>query len=123
MAGLPRPIKAGCGGFGIRNFLTLFLSIEVSKAMGLKAEADAKGDTKAAAFHDKMVDAFTSQLGESNPILTAISDAMTLEGAAVDRGDEEAAKKHAVEKGKKCDELQEVSNKYKAIMKKLRESM
>lgn len=27
---LPTP---GCGGFGIRNFLTLFLSIEVSKAM------------------------------------------------------------------------------------------
>ena len=24
-----RPIKPGCGGFGIRNFLTLFLSIEV----------------------------------------------------------------------------------------------
>ena len=29
----PVPIRAGCGGFGIRNFLTLFLSIEVSKAM------------------------------------------------------------------------------------------
>ena len=28
-----RPIRPGCGGFGIRNFLTLFLSIEVSKAM------------------------------------------------------------------------------------------
>ena len=27
------PIRPGCGGFGIRNFLTLFLSIEVSKAM------------------------------------------------------------------------------------------
>ena len=25
------PIRPGCGGFGIRNFLTLFLSIEVSK--------------------------------------------------------------------------------------------
>jgi hypothetical protein len=23
------PVKPGCGGFGIRNFLTLFLSIEV----------------------------------------------------------------------------------------------
>ena len=27
--GTPKPIRAGCGGFGIRNFLTLFLSIEV----------------------------------------------------------------------------------------------
>ncbi len=26
-------IKPGCGGFGIRNFLTLFLSIEVSNFM------------------------------------------------------------------------------------------
>lgn len=26
--GNPKPIKPGCGGFGIRNFLTLFLSIE-----------------------------------------------------------------------------------------------
>jgi 4-hydroxyphenylpyruvate dioxygenase-like putative hemolysin len=29
------PIRPGCGGFGIRNFLTLFLSIEVSKAIRL----------------------------------------------------------------------------------------
>jgi 4-hydroxyphenylpyruvate dioxygenase-like putative hemolysin len=27
--GCPAKVKAGCGGFGIRNFLTLFLSIEV----------------------------------------------------------------------------------------------
>ena len=26
-----KPIRPGCGGFGIRNFLTLFLSIEASK--------------------------------------------------------------------------------------------
>merc|ERR1712050_374076 len=31
--GQPRALKPGCGGFGIRNFLTLFLSIEVSKSM------------------------------------------------------------------------------------------
>ena len=33
-------IRPGCGGFGIRNFLTLFLSIEVSKAM--RSEQSAK---------------------------------------------------------------------------------
>jgi hypothetical protein len=31
--GNAKPMRPGCGGFGIRNFLTLFLSIEVSKAM------------------------------------------------------------------------------------------
>lgn len=31
--GNPIPMRPGCGGFGIRNFLTLFLSIEVNKAM------------------------------------------------------------------------------------------
>ena len=30
--GAPTSLKPGCGGFGIRNFLTLFLSIEVSKS-------------------------------------------------------------------------------------------
>ena len=36
-------IKPGCGGFGIHNFLTLFLSIEVSKAMKDLLEARWKG--------------------------------------------------------------------------------
>jgi len=120
--GKPRAIKAGCGGFGIRNFLTLFLSIEVSKSMGLKAEAEAKGDSKTADLHNKMVDAFTAQLDESNPILTGISDAMTAEGAALDRGDDEDAKKWADEKAKGNKLLQEVSAKYKNIMKELREA-
>ena len=30
-----KPIRAGCGGFGIRNFLTLFLSIEVRAKPGV----------------------------------------------------------------------------------------
>ncbi len=30
--GCPRKVKPGCGGFGIRNFLTLLLSIEATKA-------------------------------------------------------------------------------------------
>ncbi|XP_063900080.1 uncharacterized protein LOC135119606 isoform X2 [Zophobas morio] len=36
-----QPLKPGCGGFGIRNFLALFLSIEVSEA--LREEAAAEG--------------------------------------------------------------------------------
>ena len=30
----PVPVRPGCGGFGIRNFLTLFLSIEVDEGDG-----------------------------------------------------------------------------------------
>ena len=38
--GAPISLKPGCGGFGIRNFLTLFLSIEVSKASAARAAAE-----------------------------------------------------------------------------------
>merc|ERR1740138_1408250 len=40
----PQMIKPGCGGFGIRNFLTLFLTIEVSKAAKAREDARAAGD-------------------------------------------------------------------------------
>jgi hypothetical protein len=61
------PIRPGCGGFGIRNFLTLFLSIEVSKAMldGQTAAVDGKHDE--AAYHAKRVAMLTEQLVEANP--------------------------------------------------------
>jgi hypothetical protein len=75
-----KPIKPGCGGFGIRNFLKLFLSIEVSKAMRELATAKANGDTNAKAKATGKIAIFTAQMDESNPILTMISDAMTLEG-------------------------------------------
>ena len=73
-------IKPGCGGFGIRNFLTLFLSIEVSKAMQEVADAKEAGDPERLTYAQQMVDYFTEQLTESNPILTVISEAMTEEG-------------------------------------------
>lgn len=114
-------VRPGCGGFGIRNFLTLFLSIEVSKAASQRAEAEAQGDTKAAEYAQKMVDAFTSQLEESNPILTGISDAMTAEGLALEAGDTEGAAKWTAAKSEGNQKLMEVSAKYNAIMKKLRE--
>jgi thioredoxin-like negative regulator of GroEL len=65
---------------GIRNFLTLFLSIEVSKAMQEVADARDTGDLERQQYAQKMVDYFTEQLNESNPILTEISEAMTEEG-------------------------------------------
>lgn len=78
--GCPAKMKPGCGGFGIRNFLTLFLSIEVSKAMLDVADAKVRGDSDQRATSQAMVDCLTDQLNESNPILTEISDAMTREG-------------------------------------------
>jgi len=120
--GKPKAMKAGCGGFGIRNFLTLFLSIEVSKATKGRAEALEAGKKEVEEYFGKMVDAFTSQLEESNPVLTCISDAMTAEGDALERGDKAAAAKHCAEKGKGQDQLQVVSTKYKNILKGFREN-
>jgi hypothetical protein len=130
--GTCKPIKPGCGGFGIRNFLTLFLSIEVSKAMREIKEARARGDAEAAAKAEKQVAIFGSQLDESNPILTQISDAMTLEGEYLEAAgkassEEQKAKFLAlVEEQKKVkghgqDLLKECSLKYKNLMKALRE--
>jgi len=121
--GKPKAIKAGCGGFGIRNFLTLFLSIEVSKATKAKAEAEVAGKPELARYYRNMVDAFTSQLEESNPVLTAISDAMTAEGEALDLGDKATAAKYSEEKVKGQERLQEISSKYKQLMRHLREEM
>ena len=64
------PIKPGCGGFGIRNFLTLFLSIELSKSMNQIVEAAEKGDAAMEHVARRQVQLFTQQLDESNPILT-----------------------------------------------------
>lgn len=65
--------------------MTLFLSIEVSKAMLHVSKAKALGDAENERYYQQMVDIFTDQLNESNPILTEISDAMTEEGNAIDQ--------------------------------------
>jgi tyrosine/nicotianamine family aminotransferase len=118
--GKPKPIRPGCGGFGIRNFLTLFLSIEASAATEARAAAELAGDAAGVAFHSRMVDIFVQQLDESNPILTTISDAMTAEGLAVENGDAEAAQRWAGVKNEGQQKLMEVSTKYKNTVKKLR---
>ena len=130
----PLVMKAGCGGFGIRNFLTLFLSIEIGKAMFEVSHAKASDDDIASSFAQKKVDAFTEQLNESNPILTAISDAMTEEGRALGRmqdamgrGDEAAAAQFKAQMLKAADakhdsnvKLMELNSKYNGLMKTLR---
>ncbi|GAB5354089.1 hypothetical protein AAMO2058_000089600 [Amorphochlora amoebiformis] len=125
------PIRPGCGGFGIRNFLTLFLSIEVSKAMRSLEASLKENDEKRAQISQKRVNLLTAQLNESNPILTAISDSMTAEsdaelaaarpGGEKDKeewlGEAERWRKKKLE-GNKL--LQKVSEKYKALMAEVR---
>ena len=131
--GTCKPIKPGCGGFGIRNFLTLFLSIEVSKAMTDMADMKQKNDAAGAAKAQQRVILLTDQLNESNPILTQISDAMTKEGelrdaaavavAAGQSGVALLAEANAFQQIKDNGNglLQTCSAKYVALMKELRE--
>ncbi|KAL7453881.1 hypothetical protein ACHAWC_005525, partial [Mediolabrus comicus] len=134
--GCPKKVKPGCGGFGIRNFLTLFLSIEVTKAMLAASNAKRDGDTKEYEFVQRKVQLFTDQLNESNPLLTEISDAMTREGVARDNitlaikmGKKDEAKEwervmeeEAAAKSFANDQLMECNMKYQRLMRELRES-
>jgi len=130
--GKPVPIRPGCGGFGIRNFLTLFLSIEVSKAMRQQEAAIEAGDKSAEGIAAKRVRILTSQLDVSNPVLTAISDAMTAESdarasaaAAGGEGEraewERKAKEWRQKKIAGNKQLQAISDEYKAKMREVRE--
>ena len=114
------PIRPGCGGFGIRNFLTLFLSIEVSKAMDEHARARARGDDGAAARHARAVDVFTHQLDVSNPVLTAISDAMQEEEDApgADVAAAARARKEAAQR-----ELQRISDEHKRMIERINDDV
>ena len=116
------PIRPGCGGFGIRNFLTLFLSIEVSKAMLDRQRAADSGQHAEAAFHLRRVELFTKQLVDANPILTEISDCMTGEGRALDAGHADAAADWARRKEAANQALAECSRKYNALMAELRQA-
>eukprot|EP00985_Skeletonema_marinoi_P008667 scaffold3964_cov77-Skeletonema_marinoi.AAC.5 len=134
--GCPKKVKPGCGGFGIRNFLTLFLSIEVTKAMLAASNAKRDGKMKEYEFAKRKVQLFTDQLNESNPLLTEISEAMTKEGAARDNITlsykegriedakvwEEVTEKEASAKSLANDLLMECNMKYQRLMRELRES-
>merc|ERR1712032_203742 len=76
-------VSPGCGGFGIRNFLTLFLSIEVSNFMEKYELALKAGNHKEADLAKKAVEIFTEQLHVSNPILTEMSEMLEKQGEAM----------------------------------------
>uniref|UniRef100_A0A7S4L101 4-hydroxyphenylpyruvate dioxygenase n=1 Tax=Paramoeba aestuarina TaxID=180227 RepID=A0A7S4L101_9EUKA len=126
-------VRPGCGGFGIRNFLTLFLSIEVSKAMNDLEAAREEGDQKKERVAAKMIEEFTNQLNASNPILTMISDAMTEESDILDELStcQDAAKREELQARlqvelKKKEEGQEklkvTGAHYNNVMKNIREN-
>lgn len=134
--GCQQKVRPGCGGFGIRNFLTLFLSIEVSKAMQEVLDAEAEDDEERRVYAETMVDYFTKQLNEANPILTSISNAMTEEGNCKEELANCIAKKDVEEaaqwevkmsmaaerKQQGNQKLLECSARYNSLMKGIRET-
>ena len=121
--GKPKKIVAGCGGFGIRNFLTLFLSIEVSKAMKNHTDFEAKGDAVRAELSKKQINTLTEQLDVSNPVLTDIAEAMTAEADALEAGDAAAAEAQGKLKIGGNERLQKISDEYKGKMAVIREEL
>lgn len=121
--GKPAPIRPGCGGFGIRNFLTLFLSIEVSKAMKNHTDFEAKGDAVRAELSKKQINTLTEQLDVSNPVLTDIAEAMTAEADALEAGDAAAAEAQGKLKIGGNERLQKISDEYKGKMAVIREEL
>eukprot|EP00039_Didymoeca_costata_P018209 m.332593 g.332593 ORF g.332593 m.332593 type:complete len:688 (+) comp16964_c0_seq1:54-2117(+) len=122
--GNPKKILPGCGGFGIRNFLTLFLSIEVGKASAEYEEAIKTDNTGLKELALEKIALFAQQMDESNPVLTEISDAMTAEGQArdiyerakdkVEKDKAEADfKRHRAQKELGNEKLQKISEIYK----------
>lgn len=104
----------------------------------MREVSDAKevGDFPRQEYARQMVDAFTRQMNEANPILTAISDAMTDEGrylesieraVALGTSQEDIALLKAqldeasARKQKGNADLMECSARYNAFMKDLRE--
>jgi len=150
-------VKPGCGGFGyvrdgflqwminilrsfdldcrIRNFLTLFLSIEINRAVSDTMKARLEGDGPGALYAEKRVKYFTNQLNEANPVLTAISDAMLEEGECKvaldalmhDDGDDAKRWKQKLKRASQRKEIEssrlmKSSARYARLMKELRES-
>ena len=111
------PVPVGCGGFGIRNFLALFLSIEVTKSMNALNIAVDNSDDSAALIAQSQIDALTAQLVESSPVLTSIAHAMNGEGRALHNGDIVGAAEWACVKAQRCAALQAISSKYESVLK------
>jgi hypothetical protein len=101
------------------------------------SDAQAVWDTEAVEYYQDVVDCFTSQLKESDPILTAISKAMTEEGDCKEKihalhleGGDDAEVEMWKKKGEEAEErknagnlaLMECSARYNDQMKAIRQA-
>eukprot|EP00397_Hematodinium_sp_SG-2012_P025309 GEMP01026428.1.p1 GENE.GEMP01026428.1~~GEMP01026428.1.p1 ORF type:complete len:638 (-),score=162.25 GEMP01026428.1:289-2202(-) len=97
-------IQPGCGGFGIRNFITLFLSIELSKCMDEATRCQKTGDAHGRQLALDMVGVFSEQQNVVNPILTSISDAMTAEADLLEKAGQVEDNADLLKGAAKCEE-------------------
>ncbi|CAD7926126.1 unnamed protein product [Amoebophrya sp. A120] len=115
-------LSPGCGGFGIRNFLTLFLSIEVSNFMDLYEKAVKEKDELGMKIAKQAVAIFTSQLHASNPVLTKISDALEKQTQCINALQEmDASSKDYEEKKKEIQFWEDEKNQIQDILKTIGE--
>lgn len=89
--------RFGCGGFGIRNFLALFLSIELNAAM--QRLATATDDATKLAARAK-IECLATQLDLSTPILQNISNAGLAEAQLLAQPNPVAEEVHAARQRK-----------------------
>ena len=107
----------------------------MTKAMLEASSAKVMGDESSYLYAKRRVELFTDQLNESNPLLTEISNCMTLEGQARDRIEMLCEEKdddyeHYLADMKTAAEAKERANgklfqcnmKYQRLMRELRES-
>jgi len=107
------PPRFGCGGFGIRNFLTLFLSIELNSALTLFRNTD----TPAAKHIAKLrLDCLTEQLDVSSDVLATISDASAEEAQLSSNVNDPRLQDAQRRKAQAQSQLQSISAEYAARM-------
>eukprot|EP00211_Chloroparvula_japonica_P004370 CAMPEP_0119122596 /NCGR_PEP_ID=MMETSP1310-20130426/2797_1 /TAXON_ID=464262 /ORGANISM="Genus nov. species nov., Strain RCC2339" /LENGTH=648 /DNA_ID=CAMNT_0007112277 /DNA_START=138 /DNA_END=2084 /DNA_ORIENTATION=- len=70
------PVRPGCGGFGIRNFLTLFLSVELNNALSLKRLAEQERNVVLERNANLRIRSLCDQLNEANPVMSSLGDAL-----------------------------------------------
>merc|ERR1712087_763427 len=81
--------------------------------MAIQSEGEATGDENKVKFGKRMVQAYTDQMNESNPILTAIAEGMTAEGKAKDaiaQAKDEAERSKFVAEKKKWETFKDEQN-------------
>jgi len=123
-------MKPGCGGFGLRNILALFLAVEMARALDeLEHAEDLRTKQKA----QSVIDTLTEQLNAWDPILARVSRANSKEAQARDAMShvsdihdklrlEILLKKCTKKKADAEAELLELSSHYATLLREIRQS-